>query len=595
MSQSAAEVAAEGASAVGADFLWEPAGREQTAPERFTDEQRDIARAAREFSEKEIRPRLREIESKKSGLIAQLLKRAGELGLLMVDVPSEYGGLGLGQTTSMLLAEQFSSVGSFSVSLGGHTGIGTMPLVYFGSPDQKSRYLPDLATGKRLAAYALTEAHSGSDALAAKTRATRSPDGKHWVLNGTKQFITNAGFADLFTVFAKVDGEKFTAFLVERTTRGLSVGHEEHKMGIRGSSTCSLAFEDALVPVENTLGEIGKGHKIAFNTLNIGRIKLGVGTIGACKFALAVSARYAKERQQFGKPIGAFGLVATKLAEMALATFVGESMGYRTTGLVDQRLERAKSDAARVDAIEEFSVEASIIKVFGSEAFNFCADESVQIHGGYGFIEEFEPERMLRDSRINRIFEGTNEINRLIVPGTILKRALTGRIPLLAHSMALRERLGRGDVPALGQGELAVERRVAELSKWIALYVLAVAAETYQLKVSEEQEVLGDIADMIGRVYALDSVVGRVQQILSSADEPRKAIARDLLTAYAPRAYGFVLQAGRHVLMDVCEEATRPRHLEALDRLRMDWPAKVIDAKRRIAKAVLDAEGYPLA
>src|ERR1700737_3814980 len=322
--------------AVGGAFLWEATGlRQSMTPERFTDEQLEMAKAGRDFSDKEILPRLKEIESKQPGLIPKLLRQAGELGLLMVDVPPEYGGLGAGKTTSMLLAEQFSSVGSFSVSLGAHTGIGTMPIVYFGTAAQKEAYLPDLATGKRLAAYALTEASSGSDALAAKTQAALSPDGKNWILNGTKKFITNASFAAVFTVFAKVNGDKFSAFIVDRSTPGLIVGPEEHKMGIRGSSTCPLVFEDVKVPLGNVLGEIGKGHKIAFNILNIGRIKLGLGTMGGCKYALRLSTRYAQERQQFGKPIAAFGLVGTKLAEMALAAFVGESMGYRTTGLVD--------------------------------------------------------------------------------------------------------------------------------------------------------------------------------------------------------------------------------------------------------------------
>ena len=581
---------------IGAGFLWEQAGsREVMAPERFTDEQREMAKAGRDFSEKEILPKVKEIEAKKPGLIAELLRKAGELGLLMVDVPAEYGGLGLGKTSSMLLAEQFSHVGSFSVSLGAHTGIGTMPIVYFGTPEQKAAYLPDLATGKRLAAYALTEAASGSDALSAKTRAALSPDRKHWILNGTKQFITNASFADIFTVFAKVDGEKFTAFIVDRSAPGLTVGPEEHKMGIRGSSTCPLTLEDAKVPVANVLGDIGKGHKIAFNILNIGRIKLGVGTVGGCKYALALAARYAKERQQFSKPIASFGLVATKLAEMALFAFVGESMGYRTTGLLDERLAQAKSDSERVDAIEEFSVEASILKVFGSEALNYCADEAVQIYGGYGFIEEFQPERLLRDSRINRIFEGTNEINRLIVPATVLKRAVKGQIPLLEQSLKIREQLGSGDLPERPAGELGAELQVAEFCKWIALYVLAVAAETYHVKVGEEQEVLGDIADMIGRVYALDSVVQRMRQILAGDDERRKEIACAMLTAYAPRAYGFVVHTGRHVLMDICDAASLGGHLDNINKLRMDWPAKIIAAKRRLAAAVLEADGYPLA
>jgi alkylation response protein AidB-like acyl-CoA dehydrogenase len=581
---------------IGGGFLWEPTGSRQImAPERFTDEQHEMARAGRQFSDKEIIPRLKEIESKKVGLIPELLRKAGELGLLMVEVPVEYGGLGLGETASMLLAEQFARVASFSVSLGAHTGIGTMPLVYFGTPEQKSAYLPDLATGKRLAAYALTEASSGSDALAAKTRAVRTPDGKHWILNGTKQFITNAAFADVFTVFAKVDGEKFTAFIVDRVSPGLMVGPEEHKMGIRGSSTCPLVFEDVKVPAGNVLGEIGKGHKIAFNILNIGRIKLGLGTMGGCKHALALSARYAMERQQFGKPIASFGLVTAKLAEMALATFIGESMGYRTTGLLDERLALAKTDSERVDVMEEFSVEASIIKVFGSEAMNYCADEAVQVHGGYGFIEEFEPERLLRDSRINRIFEGTNEINRLIIPGTLLKRGVKGQIPLFEHCMTIRQRLEAGDVPSRGSGDLATEMQVCEFSKWIALYVLAIAAETFHVKVAEEQEVLGLLADMIGRVYALDSVVQRVRQISQGADTAKTKVALDMLAAYAPLVYGSVVHTGRHVLMDICDASSLPIHLAAIDKVRMDWPMKVIAAKRRVAQAVLDAGGYPLA
>jgi alkylation response protein AidB-like acyl-CoA dehydrogenase len=581
--------------AQGAAFLWEPTGsRPIMTPERFTDEQRAIGASGQEFSEREILPRMRDIESKKAGLVPELLRKAGELGLLEVDVPTDHGGLGLDKTSSMLLAEKLATSGSFSVSLGAHTGIGTMPIVYFGSPAQKAAYLPDLASGKRLAAYALTEASSGSDALAAQSRAVRSADGSHWVLNGSKQFITNAGFADVFIVFAKADGDKFSAFIVDRTSPGLTVGHEEHKMGIRGSSTCPLTFEDVKVPIDNLLGELGKGHRIAFNTLNVGRIKLGVGTIGGCKHGLEMAAKYAVERKQFGKPIGEFGLVATKLAEMAIVTFVGETMGYRTTGLVDDRLATATTDAEKIDAIEEYSVEASIIKVFGSEALSYCADETVQIHGGYGFIEEYQPERLLRDSRINRIFEGTNEINRLIVPGTILKRAVKGQIPLLAHAMTIRGKLAKGEIPAAGEGPLATELQVSEFCKWISIYVLSVAAETYQVKVSEEQEILGSLADMIGRDYAIDSVIQRVRQIDEGGDARRRELARDILTAYVPRAYGDVVHAGRHILMDICAEGVLQGHLDALNRLRKDLPTKVIAARRRIAAAVLEAGGYPL-
>jgi alkylation response protein AidB-like acyl-CoA dehydrogenase len=579
---------------VGAGFLWERVGsREIETPERFSEDQRAIARSGREFSEQEILPHLAAIEAKKPGLVPSLLKKAGELGLLMVDIPSEYGGLGLDKTTSMLLAEQFSRVGSFSVSLGAHTGIGTLPIVYFGTPAQKAAYLPDLGSGKRLAAYALTESASGSDALAAHTKAVKSADGQHWIIDGSKQFITNGGFADVFVVFAKIDGKDFSAFIVDRNTPGLSVGAEEHKMGIRGSSTTSLAFENMKVPVANLLGEQGKGHRIAFNILNLGRIKLGVGTIGGCKFALDISARYASERKQFDKPIGSFGLVADKLAEMAIGIFVGETAGYRTTGMLDQRLAVAATDDAKVDAIDELTIESSIIKVFGSETLDYCTDEAVQVHGGYGFIEEYEPERLLRDSRINRIFEGTNEINRLIVPGTILKRALKGRVPLLAQAAEIRKSLAAGKVPERGEGEIGIAEQVAEACKWLSIYTLAIAAETYHVNIAEEQEVLGAIADMIGKTYVLDSVVARVKQA-QAGDPARLGFMRDALTAFAPRCYGSVLHAARHVLSDVCPENALAGHQAAVSKLRIDWPVKVLAAKRSIAKQVMEAGGYPL-
>jgi alkylation response protein AidB-like acyl-CoA dehydrogenase len=580
----------------GASFLWESPGstKKVMAPELFSEEQREIGRAARKFAQGEIFPRIAAIESKKAGLMPELLRMAGELGLLMVDIPTEYGGLGLDKTTSMLIAEEFSVVGSFAVSLGAHTGIGTMPILYFGTPEQKAAYLPDLATGRRLAAYALTESSSGSDALAAKTRADLSKDGTHYVLNGTKQFITNAGFADVFTVFAQIGGDKFSAFIVDRASPGLSVGPEEHKLGIRGSSTCALTFEDVKVPAKNLLGEIGKGHRIAFNILNVGRIKLGLGTIGAAKCALEVAAKYANERQQFHKPIGAFGLVASKLAEMAVGIFVGESMGYRTTGLIDDRTALSHDQVGYVDAIEEFAVEASIIKVFGSEVLDYCADECVQIHGGYGFIEEYQPERLLRDSRINRIFEGTNEINRLIVPATILKRAMKGQVPLLAHATRVRESIAAGKTPSVGEGEFGVAAQVVEFCKWIATYTLAVAAETYHVHIADEQEILGEISDMVSHVYALDSLVARARQICEGGVEANKAVARDMVTAYAPPAYSFCVHTARHVLMDICDVESLPKHLAAIGQLRIDWPSKVIAAKRRIARAVLEANGYPV-
>lgn len=579
----------------GGCFLWETTGtRTMVTPERFTSEQRHLAAAARAFAAKEIAPRLRVIEAKEPGVMPDLLRRAGEIGLLMVDVPEEYGGLGATKVTSMLIAEELASEGSFSVSLGAHTGIGTLPLVYYGTPEQKARYLPLLATGEKLAAYALTEPTSGSDALNVAARATLSADRSHYVLSGTKQFITNAGFADLFTVFAKVDEEKFTAFLVSRRSNGLSIGPEEHKMGIRGSSTCSLILEDVAVPVENVLGEVGRGHKIAFNTLNIGRLKLGVGTVGASKDALAISTRYALERRQFGEPIATFGLVREKLADMALKILINESIGYRTAGAIDEHLMRATSDSERAAAIEEFSVEASILKIYGSEALAFCADEAVQIHGGYGFIEEYEVARIFRDSRIFRIFEGTNEINRLIVPGTLFRRALKGESPLLEHSQAVKAELAAGRAPAPAEGRHDLERGIAERAKWATLFVTATVIEKYLGTVAEEQELLGVIADLIQDCFAIDSLVGRKFVVDEVGDENARRFLEDALVAYLPATWSSIYHRCRHVLMDILEGAPLGQALSLLEVLYIDQPCRVLHARQRLADAVIAAGGYPL-
>src|SRR5688500_3723524 len=431
----------------GGGFLLEKTGSTTILiPEMLSEEQRMMKETADDFMRREGEPRTHEIDDKKPGLMRELLRRAGEVGLLGHDVPEEYGGLGGDKTSSSLIFESLSRQGSVAVSFGAHVGIGTMPIVLFGSPEQRQRYLPKLATGELIAAYALTEPGSGSDALAAKTKAVLSADGKTWKLTGTKQFITNAGFADLFTVFAKVDGEKFTGFLVDRNTPGLTIGPEEHKLGIRGSSTCALFLEDCQVPAENVLGVIGQGHKIAFNILNIGRWKLGVGGVGGAKYCLELGIKYASERKQFGKPIAEFDLIRKKIGDIATQIYVGESMAFRTAGLIDARtrgIDPAAPDAQKkeIDAIEEHAIEASIIKVYGSEMMFWAADETLQIFGGAGYITDYPIERVSRDARINRIFEGTNEINRLLVPGTLLKRAMQGRLPLMALVGKIQEEL----------------------------------------------------------------------------------------------------------------------------------------------------------
>src|SRR5262245_39121232 len=475
------------------------------------------------------------MEKKKDPLLPKhLLRKAGEVGLLSADIPVEYGGLALDKTTSALVAEAQAMLGSWSVTFGAHVAIGTLPIVWFGIPAQKQRYLPRSASGEWVGAYALTETGSGSDALGARTKAVKSPDGQHWILDGSKQFITNAGFADFFVVFAKVDGEKFTGFIVDRDAPGLTVGPEEHKMGIRGSSTCSLIFEGCKIPVENVLGEIGKGHRIAFNILNWGRLKLGAGVVGGMKLQVANALRYAQERKQFQKPIVTFPLLREKFARMSMLGYAVESMVYRTTGLIDQRLSGVDKaapdhDQRTIDAVEEFAIEASINKVFGSEALWLIVDEAVQIHGGYGFIEEFPVERAARDVRVNRIFEGTNEINRVLIAGTLLKRAVKGQLPLFAVGASLAEELDRGTFPAPSvQHDLTAEATAAEHLKRLAVYSLKVVAETFGPELEQHQEALAAVADVVTDAFALESMVLRARQAArgGALDKMQVALAR---------------------------------------------------------------------
>src|SRR5438876_3808250 len=470
----------------GGSFLLEERTPDEVfTPEDFTEQHQLIGQTAKEFAQNEILPNVEKMEEKDFSISRALLKKAGELGLSSVEIPEAYGGLEMDKVTAAVIADHIAKYAGFATTWGGHTGIGTLPIVYFGTEKQKQKYLPRLAAGELVGAYALSEATSGSDALNCRARAVLSPDGKHYILNGEKMWITNAGFADLFTVFAKVDGEKFTAFLVERDFPGFSIGAEEHKMGIRGSSTCPIILNDCQVPVENVLGEIGRGHLIAFNILNVGRFKLGAMCVGGARASLDNSVAYAKQRKAFGKVIADFGLVREKLANMAALTYVGEAMVFRTVAMMDAALaavDKAAPDAPKqtLKAIEEYAVECSIIKVWASETVSYVVDETVQIYGGYGFVEEYPAERAYRDARINRIFEGTNEINRLIITGFLLKRAMSGQLPLMPAIKQLMDEVLAG--PSLGdkpEGPFAAERTIVANAKKLSLFAAGAASQKY--------------------------------------------------------------------------------------------------------------------
>ena len=571
----------------GGAFLIEPPGPIFTR-EMLSAEQLEVMRTVEAFSRAEVEPRAREIERKEPGVLVGLLKKAGELGFLMADVPEAYGGMGADTVTSMLLTESLRRVGSFSVTVGAHTGIGTLPLVFYGTEEQKRRYLPRLATGEWVAAYALTESGSGSDALAARTRAVR--EGDSWRLDGVKQWITNGAFADLFTVFAQVDGNKFTAFLVERTFPGVSVGPEEHKTGIRGSSTCEVILEGARVPDGNVLGEIGRGHKIAFNILNVGRLKLGIGTVGASRFALELAATYATTRRQFGKAIGEFGLIRQKLGRMAVRIFAGESMGYRTAGLIDAALADAGTDKARV--LEEFAVEASILKIYGSECLDYASDEAVQIHGGYGFTEEFAVERIARDSRINRIFEGTNEINRLIIPGLLLKRAMKGELGLLAFVDRVRRDLAAGHAVPPPEGPLGREKRAVEVMRRVFATIAAAAVAKHGPALGEVQEIVGALADMVIAIYALDSATARVEQNVRG-DHPAAAMQLSMTRILAHDLHEEVMDMARLLAAAMAEGEELEALFATIHRFPERLPLNVLRLIDEIAAASLRAGGYP--
>ena len=495
--------------AAGGSFLLENrTPSEVFTPEDLNEDQRQIAATAARFAREEILPAVTALEAKEPGVLAGLMRKAADLGFTAVDVPEEYGGMGMDKTSSTLITDHLSVLGSFSTAFGAHIGIATLPLVWYGTEEQKQRYLPKLASCEWIGSYGLSEASSGSDAMNIHTRATLSADGTYYTLNGEKQWITNCGVAGLYTIFAKIDGEKFSAFLIERETPGLSVGAEEHKLGIHGSSTCPLVLQDCKVPVENLLGEVGKGHHIAFNVLNVGRFKLGVACIGGARHALGHMIRYAKERHAFGKPIAEFGMIQRKISSSATRLYAAESMAYRTVGMIDASLaqhaeEQAHSARETQRRIEEYAVECSILKVYGSEMLSLVTDELVATMGGYGYVEEYPAERMYRDARINRIFEGTNEINRLIITGWLMKRALSGQLPLMKAIKNLMDEVMEPPSFDAGGEEDEVLGREAEVLaavKKTALFAAGVASQRFMTGLQDEQEVMADLADVIMQV-----------------------------------------------------------------------------------------------
>ena len=583
----------------GGAFLIEPLGsRDIFITGEFTAEQLAYAKTAEDFVTKEVLPRLEAIEHKEEGLMPRLLKRAGELGLLMIDIPEQDGGLGLDKATSMLVSERAAKCASFSVSWGAHTGIGTLPLVYYGTAEQKAKYLPQLASGEMLAAYALTEPGAGSDATAARTTAVLSPDGTTWVLNGVKQFITNAGFADLFTVFAKIDGEKFTAFLVERAFPGVSTGPEEQKLGITGSSTRQLILEDAQVPVTHLLGEPGRGHKIAFNILNVGRFKLGCGAAGAARECLDGAIRYASERKQFGKPIAEFGAIQQKIADMATRIFVADAMSYRTAGLMDDAthaLDAKAPDYQRqvIEVLDEYTIECSIIKVFGTECLDFVADEALQILGGYGFLNAYPIERHYRDARINRIFEGTNEINRLIIPATLMKRVAKGGIPYLQFLQVVQEEIAEvGRRPFCMLGPLGQEIQACEMAKRVIAHTVQVIMERGLANLQEKQQHLLILADMMIDVYAMESVTARVLEQMRLRPDADATTELDMTYVFVASANQRVASLAARLLANELEGDELERHLETVRAFTPYIPIRTIDTKTRIAQHLVADGGF---
>jgi len=598
------------AAAPGGSFLLEERAPDEVfTPEDFSEEQRQIAATAERFARQEILPALDDIEHKKPGVLEDLMRKAAELGFAAIDIPEEYGGLGMDRTTSGLVADRLSIVASFSTTFGAHAGIATLPLVWYGTADQKRRYLPKLASCEWIGAYALSEASSGSDAMNIRTRAVLSPDGEHYILNGEKQWITNGGIAGLYTVFAKIHGPEgenpqFSAFLVERGMRGLNVGAEEHKLGIRGSSTCPIVLQDCDVPVSNLLGEAGKGHHIAFNVLNWGRFKLGVACIGGARQALGSMIRYANERHAFGRSIAEFGLIQRKISSCAARLYAAESMAYRTSGMIDaseagEAAGKRQDDEGRMAIpkwADEYAVECSILKVYGSEMMNFVADELVAVMAGYGYVEEYPAERCYRDARINRIFEGTNEINRLIVTGWLMKRAQRGQLPLMA---AIKKVMDAAMEPpsfnsaAAGSEPLSREVDALAAMKKMTLFAAGTAGQRFAAGLEDQQEVMADLADMVIEVYAVESALLRARKMAASKHGSAQ-LAAAITGLLADSALALLEQAARRVTAACAEGDLLRTQLAILRRLARATPADTVALSRAVARECSRMERYPL-
>jgi alkylation response protein AidB-like acyl-CoA dehydrogenase len=586
--------------AKGGSFLLEsPLPQDVFTPADLTDDQKLIGQTAEEFVTKEVLPLVKDLENKKPGLMPQLVKKGGEVGLMGGGVPEEYGGAGLDKIATTVLTEKLSIYGGFAVTHGAHAGIGTLPIVYFGTEEQKKKYLPKLATGELIGAYCLSEPQAGSDAQNSLTRAELNKEGTHYILNGQKMWITNGGFADVYVVFAKINGEKFTAFIVERTFPGFKPGNEEHKMGIHGSSTTPIFLENCKVPKENVLHEIGRGHIVAFNILNSGRFTLGASCVGGAKNVLTTSSKYAKERKAFGKQIGEFGLIREKLAEMAIQIFAVESMVYRSAGNIEGAMATASASGAdkiqnAMKVLEEYAIESSIAKVYGSEMLDYVVDEAVQIFGGYGFHEDYPVCRAYRDSRINRIFEGTNEINRMLIIQMLMKRAMAGQLALIPAAMKLADEILAGpSFEEAPEGVLADETRVVANAKKMFLQAAGGAVQKFREKLSEEQELIGALANIVMEVYAMESCLLRAQKAAASKGEAATQTMIDAARVFIADAAERVEHEAKRAIAAVHEGDMLTTQMAVLKRFGKRTPVDTIALRRRLASAVQSQDRYP--